>query len=496
MTPRACAPALYALFVCNSVSAQPFDYEPMGKVFMDTDVAEITPVNGAPYTVLGGVFVFRNVHIKPGVLVRGTGSRPMVWIVLGNVTVDGHLRLDGADGASVTSVGSANYPAPPGLGMCSGGDGGRGSPSTTSQSPAGEAGFGPWQVTGGGGGGGSLALVSLCGRGSGGGGGAFATHGDPYYKAKGLGTSFIQQYGFGGFGCVGPSGSPARALPGGSVALSPFIDARLDNNFLGVGFNVQRGNFIQGELRQPMGGSGGGAGGDLAAQLGNLNWTANHKAGAGGGGGGALVILAAGKITVSGRISADGGNGGGGERGGNNELSGGGGGGAGGMIALYSLTGIELYTQGETYANNDFDFSLSADGGVGLQRGGYGVSAINDKYPPPQNGATWDQHPTGGMGGLGLIQLCVPPGNNADGTNTLLDDNIAVIRGGQRLTGVEKTRFLGWRGYPNAQGVWVGDDNRPTYNNPPMVAGYPAWANSWDDEGDMRPAPILLPILP
>ena len=100
------------------------------------------------------------------------------------------------------------------------------------------------------------------------------------------------------------------------------------------------------------------------------------------------------------------------------------------------------------------------------------------------------------MGGMGIVQLYSPVGTNADNTNTILDDGIRILdSNGLALTGTEKTRFLGWRGFPNTQGLWVGDNNQPTYNNAPSTPGYPAWATSPDDEGDIRPAPVLLPVL-
>ena len=110
-------------------------------------------------------------------------------------------------------------------------------------------------------------------------------------------------------------------------------------------------------------------------------------------------------------------------------------------------------------------------------------------------GALWDNNPAGAMGGMGIVELFSPAGQNADGTNTILDDNIKIIdANGQVLTGTDKIRYLGWRGFPNTQGVWVDDSNNPTYNNAPSTPGYPAWATSPDDEGDIRPAPVLLPV--
>ena len=48
------------------------------------------------------------------------------------------------------------------------------------------------------------------------------------------------------------------------------------------------------------------------------------------------------------------------------------------------------------------------------------------------------------------------------------------------LSGAEKQRFLGWRGFPDAQGKWVDDQGRPI--------------DITQREGDLRPAPILLPV--
>lgn len=77
------------------------------------------------------------------------------------------------------------------------------------------------------------------------------------------------------------------------------------------------------------------------------------------------------------------------------------------------------------------------------------------------------------------MQLITPPGTNADGTNTVLDDNVVLIRNGLPLTGALKRQFLGWRSFRNAQGVLVDDAGVPT--------------NIGANEGDIRPSPVLLP---
>jgi hypothetical protein len=236
-----------------------------------------------------------------------------------------------------------------------------------------------------------------------------------------------------------------------------------------------------GELPTFVGGAGGGGGGDRAVQcLGNPNWIADNKGGGGGAGGGALVVLAGGRIVINGRITANGGHGGGGEQAGSNNQGGGGGGGSGGMLALYSYTYIEIAARGETYANNDFDFALSADGGIGRQ-GPFTGNPIDGKYPPPA-AAAFDFAGAGGFGSLGVIQLATRiDGSNSDGTNTIFDDNVHFVRNGQRLTGATKQRYLAWRGFLDASGVGVDDRGQPT------AIG--------DNEGDMRPSPALLPLL-
>ncbi len=476
-------------------SATILDYEPQTReIVLNTDFTQITPKGAPPINVVGGVFQFRNVTIPRGVTVRGTGTRPMVWLVTGDFIVRGELTVRGGDGARVDTLNSANFPTPGGIGACGGGNGGRGSPRTDRQSESGESGNGPFQVAGGGGSGGQVSAraSASCGRGSGGGGGSFATQGDPNFKAKAAtgSSSFIQQRGVGGYGCQGGSGAATRSLPGGNPGPLAFTDARLDNNFWGSGVNISRQIRITGELPAPIGGQGGGGGGDQSTSLNNPNWIQDPKGGGGGAGGGIIIIKCLGKIIVEsdGIIRADGGNGGGGEQAGGNNLGGGGGAGAGGMVVLMSGTAIELHTHGETYANGAqpgaYLFAVSADGGIGTQAR-YGGTEFLAKYPPLGTGASYDANPTGAMGGMGVVQLMAPAGTNTDGTNTVLDDNVKIIRGGVELAGTEKQRYIAWRGIPNANGRFVDDAGNETYHHSPSPAN--------DAEGDIRPAPILLP---
>jgi hypothetical protein len=134
---------------------------------------------------------------------------------------------------------------------------------------------------------------------------------------------------------------------------------------------------------------------------------------------------------------------------------------------------------GENYGNRDYQFAVSADGGVS-RVGNFAGNPFPAKYPPAP-AAVVDGSPSGGFGGLGVVQLFTTPGANQDGTNTVLDDNVRVLRNGVPLTGAEKQRYLAWRGFPNGMGIDVDDLGVPT--------------SIGDAEGDIRPSPILLPVI-
>jgi hypothetical protein len=200
------------------------------------------------------------------------------------------------------------------------------------------------------------------------------------------------------------------------------------------------------------------------------------------------VLQVRGTLTVgpAGRIEANGGHGFGGV--GWWTVPGGGGGGGGGTIVLMAGRRIVLHAHGETFANRDYDFAISADGGMTAIAG---VSEstlfgpIRSKYPPngqdTVSAAAYAFVPLGGFGGLGTIQLMVPVGtNNPDGTNTVLDDAISIVRNGVELQGPEKQRYLGWRGFAGEGGVHRDDFGAPTGT----IGG----------QGDLRPDPILMPV--
>ena len=479
-------------------------FEPTApETILNTNFTLVNPQNGSPFNVSGGVFNFNRVTIPAGKVVRGQGTNPMVWLVAGTFDVAGVLSVRGGDGQRVNTSGNANVAKAGGAGVCGGGDGGDGSPSSIARDLAGSTGKGPQQVVGLGGAGGVLSCSAGCARGAGGGGGSLATQGDPNYKQKiaASGTAtplnpfaiFQQQNGTGGNGCAGIAGSVTRNLEGGVPGPTVFVDARNDNNFWGIGVRFDQSLRITGELAVPTGGGGGGGGGDLSYNsncgVEDPNFENDSSGGGGGGGGGVLIVKALGPIIIreTGTISADGGSGGGGEPSSSSTAGGGGGGGAGGMVVLMSADSIEINARGNTYAANDYDFSISADGGVCVT--GSQPPIIQGKYPASGQiigtsfRTNYDSVPLGGFGGMGIVQLMAPPGDPAtttDGTNTILDDNIQVVFNGANVSGAQKQAVLAWRGFPNEFGQGV-DDSGALITAP------------IDSQGDIRPAPTLLP---
>jgi len=425
-----------------------FDYKPTSKlVILNTNATQIQPSNGPPFPVIGGVFSFHDIEIREGVLVQGVGSNPLVFLATGKVVIDGELNVDGSTGVPSVTVCSAWVPSSGGSGVCGGGNGGRGSPNTGRSSPTGEDGFGPLQRTGGGGRGGVIACGSRNLRGGGGGGGGGATRGDPRFYGQ---TSAIIE----GFGGAGNS-------PGGAPGVRVVTNLDDSDDFWGRQVD-DAGRVIIGELAAPTGGSGGGGGGDVtgAASCNDAaQSTCDRKGGGGGGGAGVIVIKALGPIIVgpNGRVSASGGDGAGGEALGGCSNGGGGGGGSGGMVVLMSATRIELQTHGGRWTAPDWDseFSVAADGGVGTNN-----NFSNPGRPMKYMGesqAHIGAANRGGHGGLGIVQLMVPPGDDSsDTTGTGQDDNVVVKTGEVTLTSAAKAGFL--------------------------------------FDGDIRPNPVLLPV--
>ncbi|MFQ5504225.1 MAG: Ig-like domain-containing protein [Planctomycetota bacterium] len=416
------------------------DFEPTSKeVVLKTDFAQVQPSNGPPITVVGGVFSFHDIVIPVGVRVQGAGPNPLVLNATGKVDIHGHLTVDGGDGAPVHTLNSANFPTAGGQGACTGGNGGKASQSISQTTQQGETGFGPFNRPGQGGKGGKVCCTRN-GRGGGGGGGSFATQGDPDFYGE---TSEIIK-GMGGRG----SGTGVGGPPGPKL----FFDEFDNNDFWGRQID-DLGQLVIGELKAPHGGAGGGGGGDVAAITrsspcnSGASYISDRKGGGGGAAAGVLVIKALGpiRVTATGEVTAVGGAGGGGEWAGSSRFGGGGGGGGGGMVILMSATRIELEThEGRWHPDGGWDsnFSISADGGFG-SNGSFGGQARLKKYTGKAS-AHQGAPNRGGFGGLGVVQLMTPPGNDKlDGTNTVQDDNIFIRNSsGNLLKGKAKTDYI------------------------------------------------------
>ncbi len=471
---------------------------PTAQIELSTHTQTLTYLDAPPRTFAGGVLHVRNLHIRAGDFVQARGPNPLVLVVAGDARIDGTLSVAGAHAVLATNAGQyrgpgdlppgTNVPNPPGTFAwwnSAGAGGGHGGTMPLgcrldTVAPGQDAVAAP----GTGGAGGRWDCPAI--RSSGGGGGAMATYGDPWYPSAALPNLFPQRSGHGGRGGPGSAGALSRALLGGPPGTAVFANGDPSDDHWGDLWNPVLGRRIRGELPQPIGGGGGGASGnssyETCAPESTLVWRGQN----GGGGGGALVLQVRGTLTIgpSGRITADGGHGVL-----HNPLYvdvvGGGGGGAGGMVVLMAGERLVIHTHGETFANRDYDFAVSADGGACRRPNVGSAATILSKYPA--NGQTtlpssaWDELPMGGFGGLGVIQLLVPMGtDNADGTNTVLDDRIDIVQNGAPLQGLAKQRFLGWRGHADGHGQYVDDFGLPTGTRGGM--------------GDLRPDPILMPV--
>ena len=414
----------------------PFDYRPSAvSTVLNTVRQQVQPVQGSPFTVIGGVFNFRDITIPEGITVQGIGRNPLVFLATGTVQVDGHLTVDGGDGDQVNTLNGANFPTAGGQGICGGGTGGKGSQDTGATTQRGETGFGPDNRRNGGGEGGGVGCSNATG--SGGGGGSHRIKGDDDF----YGQTSAKVRGDGG------------GTKGGKAGPTVVSNSSADDDFYGTLVNGN-GELVVGELTAPVGGAGGGGGGDRttaafnAAQGGCFNpgqaFLNDEKGGGGGGGAGVLIVKALGPIIVSskGRISADGGKGGGGEDAGSSRYGGGGGAGSGGMVMLMSASRIELETHGGRWAASTWDsnFSVSADGDIS-QNTSFGNPQRRVKYV---GASQWNSGAAngGGYGGMGIVQLMAPPGTDADGTNDPQDDNIIIRTGNTVLSGQAKTNYL------------------------------------------------------
>ncbi len=258
----------------------------------------------------GGLFDFTSFIVPPESTVLFEGPHPALVRVLGDARIQGSVRSDGASGISASTRGAVIAGGPGGAG---GGDGGAANPGgSLGVSPCGAAGASPPGVepagtcpscgtprTGGGCGGARQAE-----RPTGGGGGGHSTEGE-------------------GFGGTAYGGETIAAL---------------------------------------LGGSGGGAGGNLANPD---DYRMDFPGASGGGGGGAFGIDVLGTFVLAGRLSASGGSGG---RSRSRDSSAGGGG-SGGAVRIratsFEVTGPAAITC--LGGPGGAGFSDDADGGSGAR---------------------------------------------------------------------------------------------------------------------------------
>ncbi|MCP5022718.1 MAG: hypothetical protein GY930_13210 [bacterium] len=345
-----------------------FDYHVAAGQTITVNTTTATIVGGplgaptASQTVIGGVVDVRDMYVPAGSRLIFVGPNPVTILASGTVTIEGEISVRGGNNDGVGTLNTTFQPESGSAGNAGGGKGGTGSFLTSSSTPRGGAGSGPFNVSGGGGLGGettySISPNKDARRGAGGAGGSLGTniwydHDDDPATIDRQCQTLIGMDGEPGFsGAAAGTGavSQTERADGGEQGPTPFVDERDDNNFYGT-LITSAGELIVGELPHAWAGSGGGGGGDAAIVTATgfpripFQTGGDEKGSGAGGGGGGLTILAIGPIIVEdgGRVVADGGYGGGGE---NviffDRIGGGGGGGAGGHIVLSSASYIDV----------------------------------------------------------------------------------------------------------------------------------------------------------
>lgn len=352
--------------------------------------------------VTAGRLNVRHMVIEAGGSLRAQGVNPVLIEASGNILIEGVLDVSGFPRPDVATLNTGNQPEIGAAGAAGGGAGGVASWQTTTSTPRGGPGQGPFALPNFGGQGGESGF-GTGGKenrrpGGGGGGvlGAAATATDDLNnQTNGLGQQengtawgMIPQPGMDGANAATGAITGQKPPSGGEIGLSPFFDSNADNNFFGASFDGS--SVTIGELLEPTAGSGGGAGGDAVPgnQFPFPDWKAgsDEKGCGGGGGGGSLRILCLGNVEVRGQtafIRASGGEGGAGENvSGLDHIGGGSGGGSGGHIIIEVGSKLIFTDVGPR--------CIRARGG----RAGFGKSGDQSVN-------------AGGSGGPGLIQIHV-----------------------------------------------------------------------------------------
>lgn len=340
-------------------------------------------------TIVGGRVNVRHFVIEEGATVKAQGVNPVLIEASGSVLIRGTLDVSGFDRPDVATLNTGNQPEVGAAGNAGGGRGGTGNFLTTTSTPLGGTGFGPFGQANTGGGGGESGYSkggADARRPGGGGGGRLGSDATGASDLNGVSFGMISEKGFNGSNQATGAISGVKPPKGGLLGLRPFFDTSSANNFFGTSFSGS--TVTLGELSDVTAGGGGGGGGNAIPDnvFPHHNWTisTDEKGCGGGGGGGALHILALGNVTLEGEgtVLSEGGKGGGGENtSGINRVGGGSGGGSGGHIVIEA--GSQVVFDGVDAK------CISAQGG----KGGLGKPS-----------STTNQ---GGSGGPGLIQIHV-----------------------------------------------------------------------------------------
>lgn len=348
------------------------------------------------YDTSHGPLELHSLTIEAGATLRVEGPQAFVLRALEFVHLEGVLDCSGFDAAPVALGSSTRAPelgAPGGPGGGAGGTASWTLDGSTAHGSAGASGSGVQAGQKAGGRGGESTFALFAGgenRAGGGGGGRLAA--DLLYPGFGPAqVGDLAQAGKDGdplsTGAMSQQGPAQGGLPGTSPV---FRDATNANDFWGVLDGGPSFGLIVGEAAWPVGGSGGGAGGDASTTevFPMPVWQpVKESKGAGGGGGGGVCLLSTPQLIVGGggRILARGGAGASGEGPGPKGATGGAsGGGSGGWIVLQTDL-LDL--------SHSQPACLNAMGGAG--------GTASD----PQLGLSG----SGGNGGPGVIQVHLDP---------------------------------------------------------------------------------------
>lgn len=318
-------------------------------------------VHATSQTVVGGVLEVRDLVVHLGGLLEAHGPHPLVIRATGNITILGRVDVSGESALPYDPLMPLEELA--GRGGPGAGRGGVPQPAADGSAVRGGPGEAPEGMDGQGGYGGETAYgpQSISWMFGGGGGGGCLARGEAGSPVP-LGPAYD------GHPLVLGAEDGALTPDGGDIGPSPFHDGDYANDFCGKRLDPFTGVVIDGEMEEPMGGCGGGAGGDsvISSQFPSpIAPAGEYRGGAGGGGGGVLVLVARENISFgsNARVFANGGDGGQGQAFSNNlRLGGSGGGGSGGWVQMEAGGTIDLRLLG-------FE-AIEARGGKGAPGGG------------------------------------------------------------------------------------------------------------------------------